>query len=167
MESRQNLSPRALKAIFWTLTPGALAFASQALPPHLYDVTTETALPHLEENLRYSITHEKRCLAQPDLRIAFPILRHPALAGCSLDHETSARDRISYVLTCEGGHGTTGDAVWEIGERSITGILHVKLGGKNMTFHQRLIAERIGECADARMGYGYEHGSAVGRPPSR
>ena len=52
--------------IVWALTAGSLAFASDVLPPRLYDVTTETAMPHLEENLRYAIVHEKRCLAQPD-----------------------------------------------------------------------------------------------------
>jgi hypothetical protein len=111
-------------------------------------------MPHLEENLRYSITHEKRCLAQADLRTAFPILEHPALKGCRLDHETQARDRISYVLTCEGAHATTGAAVWELGEHQITGTLQVKLGGKNMTFHQRVVARRVGECRQTQLCQG-------------
>jgi len=44
----------------------------------------------------------------------------------------------------------TGSAAWELGEHRITGTLHVKLGGKNMTFHQRLTAIARGECAPSR-----------------
>jgi hypothetical protein len=103
-------------------------------------------MPHLEENLRYAITHAKRCLAERDLPAAFPILEHPALKGCRLDHEARDGERISYDLVCEGGHGTTGQAVWKLGEHQITATLHVKLGGKNMTFYQRLTATPLGSC---------------------
>jgi hypothetical protein len=131
----------------WILITGSLACASESLPPRLYDVTTETGMPHLEENLRYAVTRARRCLAQQDLRAAFPILDHPALNGCHLDRETREGDRITYALVCEGGHGTTGDAVWDLGQHQITGTLHVKLGGKNMTFYQRLTAKPVGACA--------------------
>ena len=129
------------------LAATSLAGVVEPLPPRLYDVTTETSLPHLEENLRYSITHEKRCLAEPDLSTAFPVLAHPALASCRLDRDGRTRDQIFYVLTCGGGNGTTGRAVWDLGQHQITGTLYVKLGGKNMTFQQRLTAKPVAECA--------------------
>jgi hypothetical protein len=117
------------------------------MPPGLYEVTTETTMPNLEENLRYTTTHERRCLSHEDLSVAFPVLGHPALKGCSLGRESRDGDVVSYTLICEGGHGTTGDARWELGERRIVGTLRVKLGGKNMTFHQRVTAVLIRECA--------------------
>ena len=64
--------------------------AIEPLPARLCDVTTETSLPHLEENLRYSITHEKRCLAEKDFSTAFPVFAHP---GAS---ELSARPRRTH-----------------------------------------------------------------------
>ena len=119
---------------------GAAATGSDLLAPRLYRVTTETVMPHLEENLRYAITHEERCLARQDLATEFPILAHPALKGCALEHETRSADVISYMLVCDGAHGTTGNASWELGEHQITGMLNIKLGGKNMTFYQRITA---------------------------
>jgi hypothetical protein len=113
----------------------------------LYELTTETGMPHLEENLRYTIIHEKHCLAQRELFTAFPILHHPALQGCRLDTETRQDDILSYQLVCEGGHGTTGKAIWHLDGHPIRGTLDVKLGGKNMTFYQRITALSLGQCA--------------------
>ncbi|HZF26404.1 MAG TPA: hypothetical protein VEZ88_09100 [Steroidobacteraceae bacterium] len=127
----------------------SLAAASSALPPRFYEVTTVTAMPHLEENLRYATTHAKRCLAYADLATAstFPVLSHAALKGCRLGEENRQADSVSYALICEGGHGTTGSAVWRIGEQQMTGTLSVKLGGKNFTFYQRVTARVLGACA--------------------
>jgi hypothetical protein len=126
----------------------SLAWSSEVMPPRLYDVTTVTAMPHLEENLRYATTHEKRCLSQADLSSAsaFPVLSHAALTDCRLGEESRQEESVSYVLICNGGHGTTGSAIWRIGEHQITGTLSVKLGGKNFTFYQRVTARPLGHC---------------------
>jgi hypothetical protein len=121
--------------------------ASEAMPPRLYDVTTETGMPHLEENLRYTITHEKRCLKRQDLRTVFPILEHPALKGCQLRDKSQSGDTVTYTLVCDGGHGTTGQAIWRLGDHQVRGTLNVKLGGKNMTLYQRVTALPLGNCS--------------------
>jgi len=120
--------------------------ASEMTPARLYEVTTETGMPHLEENLRYAVTRENRCLTGGDLVSAFPILKSASLADCKLRHERRQGDAVSYLLVCDGGHGTTGSASWRAGEQSIVGTLHVKLGGKNMTFFQRVTAKPMGRC---------------------
>ena len=125
----------------------ALVLSIAALPPALYEVTTETRMPHLEENLRYSTTQERRCVAQPEsLATAFPILNHVSLKGCHLRDESRQGNTVTYLLACEGGHGTTGHATWELSNHQMTGTLHVKLGGKNMTFYQRVTAIPVGRC---------------------
>jgi hypothetical protein len=116
------------------------------VPARLYEVITETGMPHLEENLRYTVTRENRCLTRDDLASAFPILKSASLADCKLQHESRHGDVISYVLTCAAGHGTTGNASWIVGGQSIVGTLSVKLGGKNMTFFQRVTAKAVGQC---------------------
>lgn len=116
------------------------------MPAGLYEVITETAMPHLEENLRYATTRENRCLTGEDLASAFPILKSASLADCKLGQESRQGDAVSYVLVCDGGHGTTGSASWRVGERLIVGTLSVKLGGKNMTFFQRVTAKPLGQC---------------------
>jgi len=129
----------------------SVALAADVMPRGLYEVTTVTAMPHLEENLRYATTHGKRCLGVADLSSSsvFPVLSHAALKDCKLDHEGRQEDSISFVLTCDGGHGTTGGALWRIGEHQLNGTLSVKLGGKNFTFYQRVTAKYVGDCAAA------------------
>jgi hypothetical protein len=126
---------------------GAVDKIVAALPAQLFEVTTETVMPHLEENLRYTTTHETRCLARLPLATAFPILRHPALKGCTLTQETRKETTVAYVLVCSGGHGTTGGAIWHIDDARIHGTLSVRLGGKNMTFSQRVTAHPRGFCS--------------------
>jgi Protein of unknown function (DUF3617) len=120
--------------------------AGETMPPQVYEITTETGMPHLEENLRYTTQHEKRCLTHQTLATAFPILGHPALKGCTLQNETRQEDAIYYTLVCDAGHGTTGQAIWHVEDHRIRGTLNIKLGGKNMTFYQRITAVPSGRC---------------------
>src|SRR5882757_1469455 len=120
---------------------------SDAARPQLYELTTETSMPHLEENLRYANTTARQCLALSQLTTAFPILQHPALEGCKLENEQRQPQALSYQLVCTGGHGTTGAAIWHLDEHRIRGTLNVKLGGKNMTFFQRITAVPLGKCS--------------------
>ena len=115
-------------------------------PARLYDITVETGMPHLEENLRYTTTRIERCLARNDLASALPILDHPSLASCKLREQSSDVDTAVYVLACERDAKTTGTATWHLGEHVIRGRLDVKLSGKNMTFFQRVTATAIGDC---------------------
>ena len=122
------------------------AAAAEPMSPQLYEIITETAMPHLEENLRYATTREQRCLEQNGLLSAFSVLQSAALKDCRLDQESRQQDGVSYALVCKGGHGTTGHATWQLGPAQSTGTLNVKLGGKNMTFSQRVTARVLGAC---------------------
>lgn len=111
-----------------------------------YEVTTVTGMPHLEENLRYARTTEKRCLDLEDLSQEFWMLRDVSLQDCRLVKTGQSAEEADYVLTCQGGHGTTGKANWRLGPGAIRGSLDVRLGGKNMTFYQRITATPAGTC---------------------
>jgi len=126
------------------------AGAAESTSPQLYEIVTEIAMPHLEENLRYATTREQRCVEQHELRSAFPILQYAALKDCRLDQESRQEDVVSYALVCNGGHGTTGQATWQLGPTQSIGTLNVKLGGKNMTLSQRVTARVLGACSPAR-----------------
>ncbi len=119
--------------------------------PRLYDVTTETGMPHLEENLRYAIVRQRRCLDPGDLARAFWMLDDVSLRDCRLQKSSEAKGSAHYELRCEGGHGTTGSADWQIETDQLRGTLDVKLGGKNMTFYQRVVARAV---ASGRPGDG-------------
>jgi hypothetical protein len=123
------------------------ADAAETPPRQLFEITTETGMPHLEENLRYATTREEKCLSEDELFVRFPVLDHVALRDCKLDPESRVAQQASYLLKCSGGHGTTGGAVWRLSEHQFRGRLDVKLGGKNMTFYQTVTALPLGDCA--------------------
>jgi hypothetical protein len=125
-----------------------VAIVSAAQPmPRLYEVTTETGMPHLEENLRYATRVERRCMDPQELTAAFWMLGDVSLQDCRLVKLSEEPDGVSlYKLKCSGGHGTIGSAQWQFGANLISGTLNVRLGGKNMTFNQRVTAKPLGNC---------------------
>jgi hypothetical protein len=124
-----------------------VAWASgEAVEPGTYEIIAHTAMPHLEENLRYATTWERRCLREHELSAVFPILHHPSLAGCELGGESRRGDTIRYVLVCASPQVATGVARLDAGPGRVVGVLEIKMGGKNMTFAQRIEAVRQGEC---------------------
>lgn len=134
-------------AALWLATIST-ALASDALSPRLYHLTIETSMPNLEDNLRYATTRETSCLGRKELATAFPVLNHVSLEGCRLVGEPAGA--LKYRLACDGGHGTTGEAMWEVSDHQLIGTLNVKLGGKNMTFYQRITAVPVGQCEETR-----------------
>jgi hypothetical protein len=146
MTAGSCLARTALFALSCHVSIPMSAAASDLVPVGSYEVTTETNMPHLEENLRYMTTRATHCLTHFDLATAFPILTHPSLAHCSLSFAERVDEESSYALHCEGNGGTTGYALWRFEPHEIVGTLHVKLGGKNMTFSQRVTARLLGEC---------------------
>src|SRR5262245_35777868 len=121
------------------------------MSPQLYEIVTETTMPHLEENLRYATTREQRCVDDENaLWSSFPVLNFAALQDCRLEQESREENAVSYALVCTGGHGTTGRATWELGRTQSIGTLNVKLCGKNMTLSQRVTATSLGACPATR-----------------
>jgi hypothetical protein len=132
----------ALTTAGWSSAP----LAQQSL--RRYEVVTETDMPHLEENLRYAVRRERRCLDPHDLSRAFWMLGHVSLQDCRLIKAAEDASSAMYRLQCDGGHGTTGDARWQFESGHLTGTLRVRLGGKNMTFYQRITANAVSDATD-------------------
>jgi len=104
-------------------------------------------MPHLEENLRYATRVERRCMDPQQLTTAFWMLGDVSLEDCHLVKLTEEPEGISlYELKCYGGHGTTGRAQWQFSPGTISGTLVVRVGGKNMTFYQRITGQPLGKC---------------------
>jgi hypothetical protein len=146
MQPLRSICPNfayCIAAITLTFVPAA---ASDAPTSGLYDITVETSMPHLEENLRYTIEREQRCLKAEEVLTIFPILRHRSLDGCKLGNELRHDSVSTLTLMCRTGDATRGHASWRLDTRHLAGRLDVKLGGKNMTFYQRATLERVGDC---------------------
>jgi Protein of unknown function (DUF3617) len=136
----------AARSIAASLLCSAACATGYAGPPGLYEITARTVMPHLEENLRYATTREQRCLRLEELAALFPILRHPSLEGCRLDEERRRGSSIRYRLVCASPQVASGTARLDVAGERIAGILEVKMGGKNMTFSQRIEAVRQRDC---------------------
>lgn len=142
-------NPRAAlltAALLWTAALGS----DDAVQPGTYEITTQTVMPNLEENLRYTRTQERRCLRAHDLRSVFSVLQYPAFEGCRLGKESRRGETIHYVLLCDNPWVATGRAQLNAARGRIAGRLEVKMGGKNMKFSQRVEATRQGECGIAQ-----------------
>jgi hypothetical protein len=129
----------------------ASVFASPlVLNPGTYELTVETLLPNLEENLRYATTHQRHCLGTEEVTTLFPILRHQAFAGCVLSGGQTVEDRLEYSLECSNPEAATGVAHLMVSPAGVNGVLDIKMGGKNMTLSQRITGPRLGACASER-----------------
>jgi hypothetical protein len=137
----------ASRRIAASLLCSAACASGYADPPGLYEITARTVMPHLEENLRYAVTQEQRCLQLEELAALFPILRHPSLEGCRLADERRRGSNVRYGLVCVNPQVASGTAQLDAAGEHIAGILEIKMGGKNMTFSQRIEALRQGDCA--------------------
>ena len=127
---------------FSMLVPFAVC-ADTPIRPGVYEIDVETLMPHLEENLRYAHIRLYRCLRREDLPLLFPVLEHKSLAGCRLDGV--GRDE-AFQLVCENRATATGRAHLKVTGDTVFGELNVKMGGKNMTFSQRVDARWQTSC---------------------
>lgn len=138
-------NPTLLLALTLAMLPAPGSTASFTLQPGSYDITAQMVMPHLEE-MRRIVTQEQRCLGDDNPVALFPVLRQPALRGCALDYGVQDADTFQYVLVCETARVATGTARLNRSGDRIVGTLDVKMGGKNMTFSQRIEAVLRGGC---------------------
>lgn len=122
-----------------------------AVPSGEYELKAQTVLPHLEEALRHATTRARRCLHAPDATGVFPLLVHPAFAGCRLVPDAQAGDGLHFSLRCQNPEAASGSAVFAMDGDHLSAVLQVKMGGKNMTLSQRLHGTRVGPCPETGM----------------
>lgn len=116
------------------------------LAPGHYEVVAQTILPNLEESLRYATTRSQRCLGNEPVDTLFPILLHPAFAGCTLVRQVARRDEWVFTLQCANAEAASGTANLLVEAQRFDATLDLKMGGKNMTLSQRVGGTRRGEC---------------------
>lgn len=151
MQRRSGLRLRGAAAATLVCASLAAPGAEPAAPGGgLYELTTETLLPHLEENLRYATTRERLCLRDFEATQLFAVLKHEAFADCTLLPSAADRPPTQYTLVCKNPQAATGSAQLVLADNDLRGVLDVKMGGKNMTLQQRISGTRVGACEAAR-----------------
>jgi hypothetical protein len=71
---------------------GSDTLAGDAGPLRLYEVTTATSMPHLDESLRYATRTETRCIDTRNLSGEFWMLREVSLQDCRLVKASESAD---------------------------------------------------------------------------
>ena len=127
----------------------ALAPVHAASSAYTYQIAATMIMPHLDE-MRRQVTQQSRCVKDDVPGGLFPVMEQHALRGCRLDYPKSVENadgrRREYVLVCASARVASGTAsIAETGQR-LVGMLIVKMGGKNMTFSQRVEARRGAAC---------------------
>ena len=118
---------------------------SEELAPGLYQLETQTIMPHLEE-MRHKKQFSTTCIGDAQIKKLFPIMRQPGLKDCYFQRHAEEKDATFFLLRCDGLNGAEGRAKIKTGAGRIKASLDAKLGGKNMTFTQTTIAEKLGAC---------------------
>ena len=124
--------------------------SSANLESGLYELETQTLLPHLDE-MRRNITTTTVCLKNDGLKQLFPILAQPGLKDCFFRRHTTEKDTTFFLLQCPGLNGAQGRATLQEQGNRLKASLDAKLGGKNMTFSQTTKAKRLGVCSPAQL----------------
>lgn len=149
-----SLAPTALHAPTMRRTPLRLALiavlgcaggavaANPLLPAGEYVLAAQMLMPHLEE-MRRIVERSTRCLGEGDLRGFFPVMAQPALRGCEFGFPHASADSQRYVLVCQSARVATGTAELVRTREGLVGNLQIKMGGKNMTFAQRVEAHLL------------------------
>lgn len=143
--------PRGAAHLLLLLLPGFAALpAAAASRAHSYEVAATMVMPHLDE-MRRQVTHHTRCVEDDAPDALFPVLDQHALRGCRLGYPKATAqgegERREYVLVCASARVASGTAGIDANGDTLVGLLTVKMGGKNMTFSQRVEARRGAACA--------------------
>jgi hypothetical protein len=140
--------PHRLPGLLATMCLAAHGAGPLAVASGEYELTTQTVLPHLEEALRHATTRARQCLREPQAHEIFPLLLHPAFTGCGLVPDAAAADGLHFTLRCRNPEAASGTAVFAPEAGYLSGVLELKMGGKNMTLSQRVHGPRVGPCAE-------------------
>lgn len=141
----------------WRLALGVMSLMFTGIttaesPPaaHSYQIAATMQMPHLDE-MRRQVARHTRCVRDDAPEALFPVMDQHALRGCRLGYPKSSPlangTRSDYVLMCASARVASGTATIEDSGDELTGTLAVKMGGKNMTFSQRVEARRGAPCA--------------------
>lgn len=130
------------------LAGAAAAGTPPLLPAGEYALSSQMQMPHLDE-MRRIVDHHTRCLGDDDLHGLFPVMAQPALRGCQFGFPQARDEGLRYVLVCQSARVATGTAELSRTRAGVVGHLRIKMGGKNMTFAQRVEARRLGTACKA------------------
>lgn len=112
----------------------------------LYEIIARVELPNVPPVA--APIKATRCLTGGALRTgaAFGVLSRNPLGSCARSDVNVSRGAATFRITCPGPNAPWADARFEVTPAGFKGVIHMNMGGKNMTMTERQSARRIGDC---------------------
>ena len=130
---------------------GAHAEDAPVLQPGEYQVSVRLELRHVAMAAPRQATI---CVSEAGTQGLMVLSDNNPLARCPAADIHRAGDALTFEIVCPGGNQAVASARYTIAPQRFTGVIAMKMGGKNMTMTEYQVGRRIGNC------------SAVGPPRS-
>jgi hypothetical protein len=121
-----------------------------ALQPGEYKVRVWIDLPHVEDTGTSRVA--TICVSESDIHPTWGLVvlgANNPLARCPASNIRRDRDTLMFDIICPGRNQAVGWARYTIAPQQFTGVIAMKMGGKNMTMIERQNGYRVGSCKPA------------------
>ena len=114
--------------------------------PGEYEVTVRLELRHVAMAVPKVATI---CVSETGTRGLVVLSENNPLARCPASDIRQDGDTLTFEIICPGGNQAVGSARYTIAPQRFTGVIAMKMGGKNMTMTEYQVGRRIGSCSAA------------------
>lgn len=128
------------------LSPLQVAAGEKPLEPGQYEIQMRLELPHLEDQAATKTTSV--CVtAEPSHGLVVLSDNNP-LAQCPIKNVRQTGEVLAFDIICEGENQGVASAIFNLGGDRFSGVITMKMGGKNMTMTERQTGKRTGPCSE-------------------
>lgn len=132
--------------VLLALSPLRVAAGADGIEPGKYEVQMRLELPHLEDQAAAKTT--SICVtAEPSHGLVVLSDNNP-LAKCPIKNVRQTGDALAFDIICEGENQGVASAIFNLGGDRFSGVITMKMGGKNMTMTERQTGKRTGTCSE-------------------
>jgi Protein of unknown function (DUF3617) len=120
------------------------------LQPGEYQVTVSIELPHVEDTGASRVA--TICVLQSDAHPTWGLVvlsDNNPLARCPASNVRLDGNTLTFDIICPGVNQATASARYTVSAQRFTGVIAMKMGGKNMTMTEQQVGHRIGNCKPA------------------
>jgi hypothetical protein len=125
---------------------GAHAEDTPVLQPGEYQVSVRLELRHVAMAAPKLATICVSETGSPGLMV---LSDNNPLARCPAVNTHQDGDALTFEIICPGGNQAVASARYTIAPQSFTGVIAMKMGGKNMTMTEYQEGRRVGDCGGA------------------
>jgi hypothetical protein len=122
---------------------GAHGEEAPGLLPGRYEVKVRLELRHVAMATPKVTTI---CVTETGNRGLVVLSENNPLARCPASDIRQDGDTLTFAIVCPGGNQAVGSARYTLAPQRFTGVIAMKMGGKNMTMTEYQEGHRVGDC---------------------